>query len=147
MITTVQIKKLKQGARLPERGSDAAAGYDVFAYLDQSEVWIQPHETLKVGTGIATAIPASTWLGIFARSGLATKQGLRPANCVGVVDADYRGEIIVAVHNDSDTPQCITNGQKIAQLILLPYFSWIIEEKDELNETIRGAGGFGSTGK
>ena len=141
----VNFKKLNTKAKMPEQGSEAAAGYDIFACLDK-EVWILPHCTQKIGTGLAAAPPAAFWLGIFARSGLATKQGLRPANCVGVVDPDYRGEIIVAMHNDSDEPKVITPNEKIGQLILMPRYEMNIKEVSELNETDRGAGGFGSTG-
>lgn len=143
----VEVKKLKPEAKLPEQGSGAAAGYDVFACLDTDEILIDPHTTVKVGTGLALAPPAGTWVGVFARSGLATKQGLRPANCTGVCDEDYRGEYIVAVHNDSDEVQKIENGEKIAQLILLPRLTMKFKEVDELNDTKRGTGGFGSTGR
>ena len=141
----VKFKKLKTKAKLPEQGSNAAAGYDIFACLDE-EVTIFPHCTMKIGTGLAAAPPAMFWLGIFARSGLATKEGLRPANCVGVVDPDYRGEIIVAVHNDSDEVRTVTPNEKIGQLILMPRYEMKIKETSELDETDRGAGGFGSTG-
>ena len=146
MTTDVYIKKLRDDAILPEQGSAAAAGYDVFAALDMP-VEIAPHETKKVGTGLAMAVNDSYWIGIFARSGLATKEGLRPANCVGVVDSDYRGEIIVAVHNDSDTVRTVVPGEKIGQLIILPTFRWNMIPVKELDETARGAGGFGSTGQ
>lgn len=109
-------------------------------------ITIKPHQTIKVGTGIAAAIPPGYFGAIFARSGLATKQGLRPANCVGVVDEDYRGEFIVALHNDTDKPQTIMHGDRIAQLVLLPYMRAQVREVDELDETERGTGGFGSTG-
>lgn len=103
-------------------------------------------QTELIGTGIAVAIPEGYWGGIFARSGLATKQGLRPANCVGVIDSDYRGEVKVAVHNDSLHTREIKDGERIAQLVILPRFDVIFEEKKELTETVRGQGGFGSTG-
>lgn len=143
---SVNFKKLKSTAKLPEQGSIVAAGYDIFACLDQ-EVQIYPHETKKIGTGLAAAPPNAFWLGIFARSGLATKEGLRPANCVGVVDPDYRGEIIVAIHNDSSTPRVITPNEKIGQLILMPRYEMNIKKVSELEDTERGSGGFGSTGK
>lgn len=142
----VQIKRLKDNAIIPTQGSVAAAGYDAYACLDH-DVEILPGKNAKIGTGIAVSIPEVTWLGIFARSGLATKEGLRPANCVGVVDADYRGEIIVAIYNDSLEAKIIHPGDRIAQLILLPKFNWYIEEVEDLDDTDRGAGGFGSTGK
>lgn len=142
---TVKIKKLKQTAILPKRGSQFAAGYDVCACLDK-EVQIQPHETCKIGTGLAIETPENYWTGIFARSGLATKKGLRPANCVGVVDSDYRGQIIVAVHNDSETPRVIEPNERIGQLIIMPCYNISFEEVDKLEDTDRGASGFGSTG-
>jgi dUTP pyrophosphatase len=101
---------------------------------------------LKIGTGIAVEIPEGYFGAIFARSGLATKRGLRPANCVGVVDADYRGELIVALHNDTDQLQFVEPGERIAQLVIMPYLSVEFEESDGLNETQRGSNGFGSTG-
>lgn len=106
-----------------------------------------PHETGVIDTGIAVEIPDGYFGAIFARSGLATKQGLRPANCVGVVDSDYRGEIRVALHNDTDEAQFFSNGDRIAQLVLLPYLAAEFDESDELTDTERGSGGFGSTGK
>jgi dUTP pyrophosphatase len=100
-----------------------------------------------VGTGLAVAIPEGYFGGVFARSGLATKQGLRPANCVGVIDADYRGECTVALHNDTDEKRTVLPGDRIAQLVILPFLAAEFEEADTLPETERGAGGFGSTGK
>ena len=141
----ISIKKLRDNARLPERGSEEAAGYDLFAAIDE-ERSIAPRTTEMIGTGLAAAIPSGYFGGIYARSGLSCKQGLRPANCVGVIDADYRGEITVALHNDSDTPRIIEPGQKIAQLIVQPYLTLELEEVSELDDTVRGAGGFGSTG-
>lgn len=142
----VQFKKLKETAKIPEQGSQFAAGYDIFACIDEP-IQINPHETIKIGTGLAAAAPALFWLGVFARSGLATKQGLRPANCVGVIDPDYRGQIIVPLYNDSNTTRIIQPNEKIGQLILMSRYDLNIEEVDELNETTRGVGGFGSTGK
>jgi len=148
----VKMKKIKEDAILPTRGSTEAAGYDLYANSikvgsDNWELDIDPGQTVKIGTGIATEIPDGYFGGIYARSGLATKQGLAPANKVGVVDADYRGELIVALHNHSNKIQTIHKGDKIAQLIIQPYLSFEIEEVDELSETERGEGGFGSTGK
>lgn len=142
----IEIKKLTETAKLPTRGSDRAAGYDLYADIQES-VLIKPHTTTKIGTGLAVAIPEGYFGAIFARSGLATKQGLRPANCVGVCDEDYRGEYIVALHNDTDMNQIIEPGDRIAQLVVLPYLLVEFEEVTELSETERGAGGFGSTGK
>ena len=147
-MATVQIKKLNERAKLPTTGSQYAAGYDLYACLDgDGVVTIPPHHTVRVGSGIAVALPEGTFGAVFARSGLASKEGLRPANCVGVVDCDYRGECIVAVHNDSDTDRTIHDGDRIAQMVLLPYLPMEFEEVGELPETARGAGGFGSTGK
>ncbi len=142
----IHIKKLSETARLPERGSDYAAGYDLFADI-QEAVEIQPHTTYMVNTGVAMEIPEGYWGGIFARSGLSAKEGLRPANCVGVVDADYRGPICVALHNDGDVVRTITPQQKVAQMVVVPFLSVEFEEVTELSDTVRGVGGFGSTGK
>ena len=141
----IQIKKLRDHAQMPTRGSSAAAGYDLYACLD-GEVTIAPHTTEKIGTGLSVAVPDGYFGAVFARSGLASKQGLRPANCVGVCDADYRGEYIVALHNDSDEPRIVAPGDRIAQLVIMPFLPAEFEEVDALDETARGAGGFGSTG-
>lgn len=142
----INVKKLTETAKLPERGSEYAAGYDLFADVEKS-VEITPTETRMIGTGVAMEIPEGYFGGIFARSGLSSKEGLRPANCVGVIDSDYRGEIKVALHNDSETDRYIFRGQKIAQLVVIPFLQVEFEEVEELNDTVRGAGGFGSTGK
>ena len=142
----VSIKLLNDLAKLPTRGSEEAAGYDLYAATD-APVYIKPHETEKIGTGLSIALPRHAMGAIFARSGLATKNGLRPANCVGVCDSDYRGEYIVAIHNDTDEIQTIQPGDRIAQLIVMPYFSVVWNQVDELDETKRGDGGFGSTGQ
>ena len=142
----VKILKLKKDAKIPTRGSSQAAGYDLYALLDTESISIMPHETVKIGTGIALELPELTFLGIFARSGIATKEGLRPANCVGVVDSDYRGEIIVSIHNDSNEIRKITNYERIAQAVVLPYISVDFEIADSLHTTKRGDNGFGSTG-
>lgn len=141
----VKVKKINQKALLPTGGSAFAAGYDLYACIDEP-VEIYPHGTIKIGTGLIMEIPDPFWLGIFARSGLATKQGLRPANCTGVIDPDYRGEIIVALHNDTDEIQTIQPQERIGQAILIPRYIIDFEEVDELTNTDRGAGGFGSTG-
>ena len=144
----MKIMKIYDDAILPTRGRAEAAGYDLYARLKEHEtLQILPHQTTKIGTGIAIECPKGYFAGIFARSGLATKQGLRPANCVGVVDSDYRGEIIVAIHNDSDEIRYIENGDRIAQMILIPYIPMTFIETDELSESGRGQDGFGSTGK
>ena len=142
----IKYTKLNELAKEPTRGSIAAAGYDLYAAIG-TDLIIAPHTTIKVGTGLAFELPQNTFAAIFARSGLATKQGLRPANCVGVCDSDYRGEYIVAIHNDTDKEQTITAGDRIAQMILMPYISMIFKEVDKLTNTERGSGGFGSTGK
>ncbi len=142
----IEIKKLRENAHLPQRGSSSAAGYDLYAAIDEA-VTIMPHTTEKIGTGLAIAVPDGYFGAIFARSGLATKQGLRPANCVGVADSDYRGEYIVALHNDTDEPKTIEPNERVAQLVVMPYLAVEFEEKEELSETERGTGGFGSTGK
>ncbi len=144
----VQVKKLNSGAKLPTRGSEHAAGYDLYACLN-GEVRILPGQTERIPTGLALALPEGTFGAVFARSGLAVKEGLRPANCVGVIDSDYRGELMVALRNDSAgerDARVITPGERIAQLVLLPYLPMEFEESGELPDTHRGAGGFGSTG-
>ena len=142
----INLKKLTETAVLPERGSSYAAGYDLFADVKET-LEIAPHKTAMIPTGLAMEIPEGYFGGIFARSGLASKESLRPANCVGVVDADYRGEVKVALHNDSDEIRTITPGQKVAQLVIVPFLSVEFDEVDTLSDTVRGAGGFGSTGK
>lgn len=142
----VNIVKLKPNAIIPTQGSEYAAGYDLYACNEQA-IAIPPHSTIKVGTGIAIQPPKGYFGAIFARSGLATKNGLRPANCVGVCDEDYTGEYIVALHNDTDNFQSIAVHERIAQLVFLPYLNVEFEEVDALDETNRGDGGFGSTGK
>ena len=142
----VNIKKLTETAIVPDRGSAYAAGYDLFADVKEA-LEIAPHATTMIPTGIAMEIPEGYFGGIFARSGLASKEALRPANCVGVVDADYRGEVKVALHNDGDVVRTITPGQKVAQLVIVPFLSVEFNEVEMLNETVRGVGGFGSTGK
>lgn len=141
------IKKLTETAKVPTQGSIEAAGYDLYADLgNEADVTIAPGATKFIGTGLAFALPKGTFLGIYPRSGLACKQGLRPANCVGVVDSDYRGEVKVALHNDSGDYQTIAYGERIAQGILQTYLNMNFIETDELPETNRGEGGFGSTG-
>lgn len=142
----IQIKKLTETAILPDRGSAYAAGYDLFADITET-LEIKPHETKMIPTGLAMEIPEGYWGGIFARSGLAAKECLRPANCVGVVDADYRGEVKVALHNDGEIARTIIPGQKVAQLVVVPFLSVEFEEVKNLSDTVRGVGGFGSTGK
>ena len=142
----IKIKKLTDTAKIPERGTVYSAGYDLFADLPEG-VQIKAGDTKIIKTGISVAIPEGYFGGIFARSGLSTKEGLRPANCTGVIDADYRGEIMVSLHNDSGMAREIVPQQKIAQLVIIPFMAADFEETDELDETDRGAGGFGHTGK
>ena len=146
MMTTIKFKKLAPTAQVPTRGSKYAAGYDLSADVG-SNVIIAPHTTIKIGTGIAVELPENTFGAIYARSGIASKEGLRPANCTGVVDCDYRGEIIVALHNDSDVMRIVEPGERIAQLVVQPYVSVEFEEVEALSTTVRGEGGFGSTGQ
>ena len=142
----IKIKKLNENAIIPTRGSKYAAGVDLYACIDKP-IEIQPHETVKIGTGLAMELPTGYFGAIFARSGLATKQGLRPANCVGCCDSDYRGDYIVPLHNDTDITQTVIPNERIAQLVIMPYLPVDFTEVDELTETERGDGGFGHTGK
>ena len=142
----INIKKLNENALIPTRGSEGAAGVDLYACTSSSIV-IMPHNTVKIGTGLAIELPYGYFGASFARSGLATKHGLRPSNCVGVCDEDYRGEYVVALHNDTDEPQTINPMERIAQLVVMPYLPVEFNEVNELSDTERGDGGFGSTGK
>lgn len=146
MSVNVNIKKLKENATIPTYGSEYAAGADLYACLD-GELTIQPGETVFVSTGIALEIPAGYAGLIYARSGLSCKRGLAPANKVGVVDADYRGEITVALLNHSKQPETIAPNERIAQMVIAPFLAAHFNEVDELSDTVRGVGGFGSTGK
>ena len=146
MYTEINFTKLNYNANEPVCGSVDSAGYDLSAAIDTS-VLIPPHQTIKIPTGIAIELPHNTFGGIYARSGIATREGLRPANCTGVIDRDYRGEIIVALHNDSDTHRIVEPGERIAQIIVQPYIRAKYNEVNKLSDTDRGAGGFGSTGK
>ena len=137
--------KLKENAHIPTQGSAKAAGFDLYAALD-NYIMIEPHKTMLVPTGLAITPPEGYWGAICARSGLALKQGLRPANCVGICDEDYTGEYMVALHNDTNEVRYVENGDRIAQLVFLPYINVEFEEVSALNKTERGSGGFGSTG-
>lgn len=141
----IEVKILSDLAKLPTYGSEDAAGADLYAATDY-DITIAPHQTVKIDTGLAMAIPEGYFGAIFARSGIATKQGLRPANCVGVIDADYRGPIIVALHNDSDDEQVVSARSRIAQLVILECNPFDFTIVDNLDDTVRGEGGFGSTG-
>lgn len=146
MKLNIPVKKLNDCACLPTRGSDYAAGYDLYAAIEDP-VPIAPHSTEKIGTGLSFELPEGTFAAIFARSGIATKRGLRPANCVGVCDSDYRGEYIVALHNDTSRVRMIQPKERIAQMILLPFVEMNFNEVNALSDTNRGAGGFGDSGK
>ncbi len=141
----IAVKKLNDKAVLPTYGSAYAAGADLYA-AEETAVTIAPGETKLVHTGLAMEIPEGYAGLIYARSGLATKRGLAPANKVGVVDADYRGEVMVALHNHSTVPQTVESGERIAQLVVAPFLKAEYEESEELSSTVRGVGGFGSTG-
>ena len=146
MKVTLNYTKLSPTAKEPVQGSALAAGWDLCADLDQSRIAIPVGEVRKISTGIAIALPEGTFGAIYARSGLATKKGLAPANKVGVIDADYRGPVIVAMRNESDEIQYIEHGERIAQLVVQPYIAVDFNEVDNIGTTARGAGGFGSTG-
>lgn len=142
----INFVKVKENAIIPSKGSECAAGYDLSACID-NPITILPHTTVKIGTGLSIQPPQGYFGAIFARSGLATKQGLRPSNCVGVCDEDYTGEYIVAIHNDTDEPRIIHKNDRIAQLVFLPYVNVQFVEVDTLDKTERGDKGFGSTGE
>ena len=140
---SMKIKRLNDNATMPTKGSEYAAGWDLYATEDAV---IEPAGTVLIGTGWAMQIPIGYFGAIFARSGLAVKEGLRPANCVGIIDSDYRGEIIVPLHNDSKEKKLISYGERVAQLIVQPYLISSLEEVNDISDTDRGNGGFGSTG-
>ncbi|MBQ1217830.1 MAG: dUTP diphosphatase [Clostridia bacterium] len=142
---SVRLKKLDPAAVIPTYGSAAAAGADLYALCD-APLTIPAGETVLVHTGIAVEIPDGYVGLIYARSGLATKQGLAPANKVGVIDSDYRGELMVALHNQSNQTRTVSSGDRIAQLVIAPYLRVEFQPCDDLSDTQRGAGGFGSTG-
>ena len=142
----VKIKKLRESANIPTYGTEFAAGSDLYAVLDE-KVEILPGETKFIPTGLSMEIPNGVVGLIYARSGLSCKKGLASANKVGVVDSDYRGEIMVALHNHANVSQIVESGDRIAQMVFAPYFSAEFEEVDVLKDSVRGEGGFGSTGK
>ena len=145
--TYVDFVKLSSTAQAPVRGSDEAAGWDLCADLEgKDSIILYPGEIRKISTGVAIALPQGTFGAIYARSGLATKKQLVPANKVGVIDSDYRGPVIVALKNEGEERQTILQGERIAQLVVQPYISVILNEVDSIGTTARGAGGFGSTG-
>lgn len=142
----VNIKKLNAKAVIPTYGSPYSAGCDLYACLEQ-EVTVQPHQTVMIPTGLAVELPIGYAGLVYARSGLASKSGLAPANKVGVVDCDYRGELKVALHNHGQEAQTVAHGDRVAQFVITPYITADFEEVNELSATVRGEGGFGSTGK
>ena len=142
----IKVKKLRDGAHLPTYGTEFSAGADLYACLEEP-VTIAPGETKKIPTGLAMEIPVGCAGLIYARSSLGTKKGLAPANKVGVVDSDYRGEFMIFLHNHGAEPQTIQHGDRVAQLLVTPVFTPGFVEADVLSDTVRGAGGFGSTGK
>ncbi len=145
MSFSMNVKKLKDNAILPTYGSEYAAGADLYA-CEGGEVTVAPHETRLIHTGLAMEIPEGLVGLIYARSGLASKRGLAPANKVGVIDSDYRGEIMVALHNHGEQAQVIVDGERIAQIVFTPYLTADFVIADTLSDTPRGIGGFGSTG-
>ena len=142
----IKVRKLKENAILPTYGSAEAAGADLYACLEE-DVTIAPGQTAFIPTGLSMMIPVGTAGLIYARSGMACKRGLAPANKVGVIDSDYRGEFIVVLHNHGTEAQTVSHGERIAQLLITPVFTPGFAEVEELTESQRGAGGFGSTGK
>ena len=160
-MNTIKIVRIAPDVVMPTKAHDTDAGFDLYAYCPDASFYswesgyqsivkgvkVRPNETYKFHTGIKMAIPDGYWGGIYARSGLATKCGLRPANCVGVIDSSYRGEIIVAIHNDSNETQLVHNGDRIAQLVIQKVEPTVFEEVSELDETSRGESGFGGSGK
>ena len=146
MKQTVKLKKLTPDAIIPTYGTEFAAGADLYSSIKE-DIIINPKETKFINTGIALEIPDGLVGLIYARSGLACKKGVAPANKVGVIDSDYRGEIIVALYNHSENPLTISYGDRIAQFVLTPYITASFDEADELSESVRGDGGFGSTGR
>lgn len=146
MKQNVRIKLLRQNALCPSYQSESAAGADLYASLD-APVSVAPGQTFFVPTGVAMEIPQGFVGLVCARSGLACKRGLAPANKVGVIDSDYRGEIMVALYNHGSDSVEISDGERIAQILLVPYLTAEFEECEELSDTVRGSGGFGSTGK
>ena len=145
-MSAIRVKILRQGAKLPTYGTASAAGADLYAWLEEP-VTIAPGKTAFIPTGIALEVPEGCAGLIYARSGLACKQDLAPANKVGVVDSDYRGEITVALHNHGTQSRTVSHGDRIAQFIITPVLQPAYEIADELTDTLRAAGGFGSTGK
>ena len=146
MNTKIHVKKLNENAKLPTYGSAYAAGADLYA-LTEAPVTIEPHQTVFIHTGIAIELPLGLVGLVYARSGIACKRDLAPANKVGVIDCDYRGEIMVALHNHGTAAQTIENGERVAQLVITPYVTADFIQSDTLSDTVRGDDGFGSSGR
>jgi len=142
----IKIKKLRENAHIPTYGTEFSAAADLYALLDE-DVVLNPNETKLIPLGFALAIPEGFGGFVYARSGLSIKQGLAPANKVGVIDSDYRGEVMVALMNHSQEPKTVKNGDRIAQMVFAPYYKAEFKETEELEDSVRGTGGFGSTGK
>lgn len=142
--TTIKLKKLSDNAIMPTYGTEYSAGADLYSGMD--DVTINPNETVFIHTDISIEIPVGLVGLIYARSGMACKKGVAPANKVGVIDSDYRGEIMVALYNHSDKPVTVAKGDRVAQLVIAPYIKATFEEVEDLEDTVRGEGGFGSTG-
>lgn len=145
MKTKIEIKKINENAVIPTYGTDFSAGADVYALTDMP-IKIEPGQSVLIHTGIALAIPSGMVGLVFGRSGIALKRDLAPANKVGVIDSDYRGELMVCLHNHGKYVQSVENGERIAQICFVPYYKAEFDIVDELNATVRGDGGFGSTG-
>ena len=145
-MSTIKFMKLTNTAKTPFKSTKYSAGYDLSADIN-APILIKPHTTVKIGTGVAIETPEGYFAAVYARSGIATKEGLRPANCCGIIDSDYRNEIIVALHNDSDETRLVEPGQRIAQLVFQQYLNKELEEVTSRSDTERGLNGFGSSGK
>ncbi len=146
MKTQIEIKKLNENAKIPTYGTEYSAGADIYALIEDGKITIAPGETKMINTGLAFAIPEGLVGLVVARSSLGTKRGLAPANKVGVIDSDYRGEVRVVLHNHRSEIQTVENGERIAQMLFIPYYAADFKVVDELDATVRGVGGFGSTG-
>lgn len=142
----LNIKKVRENAHIPTRADEGAAGYDLYAATD-GDIVIEPGKTAMIPSGYAFEIPAGYFGGVFPRSGLSTKHGIRLANCVAVIDSSYRGEVQIPLHNDLDEAYTIHTGDRVAQMVIIPYFAEDLNETDELSDTTRGQGGFGSSGR
>ena len=145
-MSTIRVMKLRENATLPTYGSQWAAGADLYACLE-APVTIEPHQTVMVPTGLGLEVPVGCAGLIYARSSMGAKRGLAPANKVGVIDSDYRGEVMVALHNHGTVAQTVEHGERVAQMLITPVLTPAYEEASELSDTVRGVGGFGSTGK